>query len=207
MKIVAKYLCAIILPVLCLCDAGAATQQKNCPPGCFCVFGGKIPTTIQTVNICGYAVAHQINCRPYLSYVFGRGNSRGTLVCSRDDQTQATYYFDEFSEVFEANTGLYGYKGDNLVAMPSWDVALNDFGEAGVYPCPSVFPNSAPGAKSLAECFKYDKNGNKVYYHKRTSHHQRVNNVNKIKTVVSGLQSDLNSVNVKMQSLQNLVNN
>ena len=91
----------------------------------------------------------------------------GVVACSRDNPIHATYYFDQFNELFKGITGMYGFIGENLILMPSTFEEFTGFAKEGIYQCPASYPNSASGAKSLLECYKYDEKGKKVYYKKR----------------------------------------
>jgi len=181
MKIIKNFLFVIIVSIAWLCNTNAygTENMKPCAPGCFCVNNGQMRAGDNPRNICGYGVAQRVPCfDTSIGHAFGIEEGKawgGLLECSRDSPRQATYYYDEFSEVFVSSTGMYGFIGDDLIVMPSHDVALNYWGEQGIYQCPSHYPNSAAGAKTLKECYKYDKNGNKVYYKKPIGNLETIN--------------------------------
>lgn len=176
------------------CFVATAEEEKRCVPGCFCVNDGKMPKGWQTKNICGYSSSYRIPCGDEdISLAFGRnedGMYTGTIACSRK-LNNATYYFDEFSGVYEGKTGRYGFVGNDLITMPSSIKALYDYGNAGIYTCPVSHPASDVGAKSPKDCYKYDKNGKKVYFSVKQSNPYEINGVG---VLVSNLQFALDSV-------------
>ena len=176
------------------CFVATTEDEKRCAPGCFCVKDGKMPKGWQTVNVCGYSFSHKVPCgEDSQSMVFGRnkdGIYTGTVACSRK-LNNATYYFDEFSGIYEGKTGRYGFIGNDLITMPSPLAGLYDYGEAGIYTCPVSHPASDVGAKSPKDCYKYDKNGKKVYFSSKKSSGYKIQG---IEFLVSDLQSALDSM-------------
>lgn len=173
MKTIESFLFIIIVSTGCLFNASVygVETKKPCSPGCFCVNNGQISTKYDTKNICGYGNAYRVACfNSDMGHAFGTGGNGnaydGLVVCSRNSPLQATYYFDEFNELFVGNTGMYGFIGENLIVMPSIHEEFNSFAKEGIYQCPASYPNSASGAKSLLDCYKYDDKGKKVYYKK-----------------------------------------
>jgi len=171
MKHIENFLFITIISTSLLCNAVLAETKKPCSPGCFCVYNGQISTKYDTKNICGYGSAYRVPCfDPNISHAFGIGENGkvydGVVACSRNNPTNATYYFDEFNELFVGSTGMYGFIGEDLIVMPSIFEEFNSFAKEGIYQCPASHPNSASGAKSLLECYKYDAKGEKVYYKK-----------------------------------------
>lgn len=61
--------------------------------------------------------------------------------------------------------------------------------EARIYTCPSDYPASDESAKSLDECYKYSKNGNKVYYsEKRTNNNSVSYDLDAVESMQAKLQ-------------------
>ena len=173
MKNIENFLFIMIISICWLCNASVygAETKKPCSPGCFCVNNGQISAKYDTKNICGYGSAYRVSCfDPDTSHVFGIGENGkawdGQVACSRNNLIYATYYFDQFNGLFKGKTGMYGFIGDDLIVMPSTFKELNIYAKEGIYQCPVSYPNSASGAKSLLECYKYDEKGKKVYYKK-----------------------------------------
>ncbi len=142
---------------------------KPCVPGCFCVNNGQMSSSffgsrcsIQSQPIaCG-------NDGYGRMWRFKSGSTGGILSCSPSGY--ATYYVYEFSEVYSGDYGMYGIINDELIVMPFY----RNYGgymdnSEGIYQCPSSYPSSDSGAKTVYECYKYDANGNKVYYGANTN--------------------------------------
>jgi hypothetical protein len=158
------------------------------------VKNGKMPKGWQTKNICGYSTAYRVSCEnDDVSTVFGLtedGGYTGEFACSRKIKN-AMYYFDDFSGVYEGITGSYGFIGNDLITMPTHIKGLYEYGNEGIYVCPVSHPVSDVGAKSPKDCYKYDKNGKKVYFSVRQSNTYEINGIG---LLVSDLQSAFNSV-------------
>jgi hypothetical protein len=172
-------------------------SKQSCPSGCFCVFDGKVPKRFGLENICGRGnVAQPVLCdgdSEIFNFVKGICDDCGVLSCTRDN-VSATYYMDEFSEVFQGIGGMYGFIGEDLIVMPTKEGFA---GNVGVYQCPNSYPNSAPGAKTLYECFRYDYvTGAKVYYEPRQ---------NTVKTLTADLQQTLNNANQTVLNLKGIL--
>lgn len=190
------------------CFTAPTAQEKRCAPGCFCVNNGNMPKGLGTGTICGASVAHPISCSRDRKHgiAFGMGEegkwTGESIACSRDTiSPKVKYFFDDFSELYISNTGLYGFINGKLITMLSIQPGSYAWGKAGVYTCPSSYPASSEGAKSVDECYKYDKNGNKVYYsekrknNKSKSHDLDAIDVQTINTLTDDLQDLLNQVN------------
>ncbi len=138
---------------------------KPCVPGCFCVNNGQMEHDIH--NKCGKYQSQSIISYCIVAdnmdwhFDLGSGESAGILSCDRN--YWAHYYVDEFSELYMGDYGMYGIMGDNLIVMPFHGI------NAGIYQCPSSYPSSDSGAKTVYDCYKYDANGNKVYYGANTN--------------------------------------
>lgn len=165
MKFRVSFLCVLEIAGLFLftCKSNAEEMQ-TCPKNCFCIYDGKLPKRMNMDNVCGYGVAQRMSCSDKNKSVsFAYAGVEGTLSCSRDKQ--AEYYFDEFSEIYITDHGMYGFLGQEFITMPFFNVA--GYGSTvGVYQCPSSYPSSDAGAKTIFNCYKYDETGKKVYYTK-----------------------------------------
>ncbi len=180
------------------CFSTTSTETQKCSPGCFCVLDGKIPKTLDTKNICGYSSAYQVSCgEDGVSMAFGRkenGLYTGLIACTRN-VPNATYYFDDFSELYQGPTGFYGFVGQDLLTLPTSGQSLNKYGKAGVYQCPVSYPVSDTGAKKLTDCYKYDKNGNKVYFSQKQSTGDNLGyDIVGVDTLMTNLQSASNKI-------------
>ena len=140
---------------------------KPCVPGCFCVNNGQMSHDVYGAR-CGLSQSQSI-ISMHNTWYFKAGESRGILTCNRN--MNANYYVDEFSELYKGDYGMYGIKGGELIVMPFGGQGYGGgFPEMmGVYQCPSSYPSSDAGAKTVYECYKYDANGNKVYYGANTN--------------------------------------
>lgn len=210
MKTIENFLFIMVVSMGWLLDTTVygAESKKPCSPGCFCVNNGQISTKYDTQNICGYGGAHRVSCfDPDVSHAFGTGENGkaydGVVACSRNSSAHATYYFGEFNELFEGKTGMYGFIGDNLIVMPSVFKELNMFAKEGVYQCPSAYPNSASGAKSLLGCYKYDGRGNKIYYKKKSKSSYGSCNIVRVEPAIENLQLSLDGAYSAANVLQN----
>ncbi len=201
MKINIKFWCVfgIVFSVVCASESGAEEMQ-TCPQGCFCIYDGKFPAKKSMANICGHGVAQRVSCddaNKVVSFSYAGGAYEGTLACARDKQ--AEYYFDEFSELYITNTGMYGFIGQDLITMPF----VKGYGsEFGVYQCPSSYPSSQAGAKTVFDCYKY-KDGKKVYY--TNNNYENCNEA--LESLLANLRFSLDKVNKTAQYLQNNLNN
>lgn len=214
MKTVKSFLFIAIISVTWLGNIGAygAGTKKPCPPGCFCVHNGQIPTTHNTRNICGYGNAYKVSCDAEdIAHAFGIEDNQafsGLVACGHGYFSDAVvkYYFDEFSELFQGATGMYGLINNELIVMPSTIKALNDYAQKGIYQCPVTYPNSASGAKTVFDCYKYDANGNKVYYRTSKKNNRMNCNIAQTELLIKDLQSTLNDAIDATDALQNALN-
>lgn len=152
MKISKNFLIFFGIIASTLCTTNAKASLVNCPSGCFCLNNGKYDTNGQ-VNPDGCNAKGQL-----LQSCYGMGLMfyGGFVDCNHN--TGATYYFDQFSEIYEGYYGFYGVINGNMIYMP------RDYMDQSVYDCPASYPHSDSGAKTIYECYKYDSRGNKVYY-------------------------------------------
>ena len=170
-------------------------EMAKCPSGCFCIYDGLYPARyLSTANICKDSVAHPMSCNTKdEEFTFSYGVVKAKLTCDRSKDE--VYYFDDFSELYEGETGMYGFIGDDLIVMAGASESYGSpMGECGIYLCPSSYPESDPGAKTLYECYTHDEKGNKVYYN-------NVTDSKDIKTLATNLQ---NALNQAMQIVLNL---
>lgn len=187
---------AIIVPVLCSGNVGATT----CPAGCFCLNNGEFNLSTNYQNFCTVP-ASKINII-----------SSGISVChswisNRDFHgPTATYYFEDFSELYKGYFGAYGFINGNFVYINDcWDNADNP---NGIFQCPTTHPNSDKGAKTIFECYRITANGQKEYYtHTNTQNNYSGNYDNSnINALMQNLQSALNQANTAAQNLQTALN-
>lgn len=172
--------------------------KKKCAPGCFCVFDGMIPDGYSMENICGHGTSQRLSCadtNTKFNFVGGVGDEL-VLSCTRNNVSGVTYYFDEFSDIYTGTTGMYGFLGEDLIVMPTTDIAGGTFGGVGVFQCPSTHPSSAAGAKTPYECYTHDANGNKVYFTTTAS--------SDVKVLAANLQNLLNKATQIAKDLQRL---
>ena len=150
----------IMIAMLCVKDANA----QQCAPGCFCVNNGQMPSNFSPqCSVQSQLLSCGNDGYGRVWYFRTNGMIRGVLSCPHS--TYANYYVDEFSEIYIGRYGMYGFRNDDLIVMPA-DV---NYGGAttnyeGVYQCPTSYPNSDAGARTLTDCFKYNSSGQKVYY-------------------------------------------
>ena len=170
--------------------AYGSEEMAKCPSGCFCIYDGLYPTRyLSAADICKDYVAHPVSCNTKdeeftFAYGDGQGEGGGQLTCDRSKD--AVYYFVDFSELYKGETGVYGYIGEDLIVMAEISSGYGSImGQSGIYVCPSSYPESARGAKTLYECYTHDEKGNKVYYN-------NVTDSKDIKTLATNLQNALN---------------
>jgi len=148
-----------------VCNASA---DGVCPPGCFCMNGGRtvFAQYQSTTDLCASSSAILQNWSGCV------GGSYGDIWVTTNSSCQlgvpASYYFDEFSEFYEGLTGFYGFINNEFVyhnTRPNSNSnVFYDF-----FLCPLSHPHSDSGASALTQCYKYDANGNKVYYGANTN--------------------------------------
>ena len=161
----------VSLSVAALLSANAfAEDMKPCPEGCFCFkFGGKIASNYApdckakaTTLDCGYNGKHVW----FFTHANGSGQ-QGKLTCVNEKLGPTDYNFDEFGELFwDGAYGIYGVsdKGDFVPMYSDKKYGWGLTNEYGVYSCPTSYPNSDKGAKTVKDCYKKDANGKKIYY-------------------------------------------
>jgi len=167
-----------------------AEEMQVCPQGCFCIYDGKLPKRISLTNVCGNGyVAQRMYCNDsnkVVGFAYAGGAYEGKLSCTRDKQ--AEYYFDEFYELYITQHGMYGFLGQDLITMPFF--GLEGYGSTvGVYQCPSSYPTSSAGAKTVFDCYKYE-NGQKVYY--TNPQNKMIERYSKIVKKIFGIRSPSN---------------
>lgn len=162
--------------------------MRQCPSGCFCVNNGQIGLPNDTLIGYEYA-AWQTQCQspaqplsPYQQSVCntqgwvrininnGVGGEDLYLICDREHYNNYNGYFmDEFEEIYKNSDfgGAYGRKGGEIIYFGGMSTSAT--GNLGMYGCPQSYPSSDSGAKTVYECYKYDANGNKVYYGANTN--------------------------------------
>ncbi len=164
-------------------------EMAKCPSGCFCIYDGLYPTRyLSAADVCKDYVAHPMSCNTKdeeFTFAYGLGHGEGEAKLTCDRSKDEVYYFDDFSELYEGMTGMYGFIGEDLIVMAGVSLGYGSMGESGIYVCPSSYPESDPGAKTLYECYTHDEKGNKVYYN-------NVTDSKDIKTLATNLQNALN---------------
>ena len=102
------------------------------------------------------------------------------------------YKYEDFSEFYKGTLGFYGIINGGFIhynACGSYDSAGNCAAKKyDLFQCPETYPYSAKGSKSLSDCFKYDANGNKIYY---GSTNYGNCNIDAIRATVQNLQQAL----------------
>lgn len=162
----------ILLSLTILFPLGAYAQKEKCPAGCFCLNDGEYELRGN------YAPGETGYCSSKTAIQFP-SNWGSELYCSDTEvindnlTTSATpqlpiyYYLSEFSEFYTAELGGYGLLNGNFVYFNDCNL-YDNMGKIqkadSIFQCPYHFPHSAEGSKSLGDCFKYDINGNKIYY-------------------------------------------
>lgn len=177
-----------------LCTYNVKADGVECPAGCFCLNNGKSNSATYTdvANLCSESAMPNIP-----------GGSQAATYCenisisTNREMFPATYYYEDFSEFYEGELGFYGIINDEFVYHNS---CPNSEHYDGIFQCPYTYPNSAPGAKALGECFKYDVAGNKIYY---GANNYGNCNIDGIRTTVANLQRALAEA---AENLQNALN-
>jgi len=162
--------------------------MRQCPSGCFCVNNGQIGLPNDT--LIGYEYAawqtqcqspaqplsphHQSVCNTQgwvrININNGVGGEDLYLICDREHYNNYNGYFmDEFEEIYKNSDfgGAYGRKGGEIIYFGGMSTTAT--GNLGMYGCPQSYPSSDSGAKTVYDCYKYDANGNKVYYSANTN--------------------------------------
>lgn len=184
MKLHKNLLFGIIASVLCLCDASANATQP-CPAGCFCLKDGKYNTPPRALD-CENQHSHLIDPSTFNTRTYDTVQITGY----RDSGITADWYVEDFSELYESPYGLYGFKKDGeFITIRSYilyndDVQFYDY----VFTCPVSHPLSEEGSDALRDCFKYDENGNKIYY--GSTNYENCN-TDAIRTNIKNLQQAL----------------
>lgn len=164
MKIDRKFL--IFIGIIALTIPNANAGRVQCPEGCFCLNGGTTDVDLTPYfNHCLEA-AESLHSNHYAMcsfFVYQNTSVLKDSSCSTSYPT-ATYYTDQFSEIYKDNYfGFYGFKNGEFIydyyPGSAYNVSVLD-----LFSCPYTHPHSARGASKLADCFKYDSNGNKIYY-------------------------------------------
>lgn len=141
-----------------------ATAETDCPTGCFCLNNGKYDNTYSIGNSCSLP-ATMYTPNPSSGFSSHYGN---IVLSSSPDDFVADFYATDFRKLYLGATGFYGFIGDEFIYA---NTTISGFGDNSsaplfdhIFQCPVTHPNSASGAKALNDCFKYDANGNKIYY-------------------------------------------
>ena len=162
MKIDRKFLIFIGISVLTISNANAG--QVSCPPGCFCLGDGTYNNELPNVEyFCSTYSATSRDPEGCGGSIYGDIIVVSSSSCA---PMPATYYLDQFSEYYEGRFGFYGFiNGEFVYAYQQCNAyGSSCSGAYDIFQCPYTHPHSASGASKLADCFKYDANGNKVYY-------------------------------------------
>ncbi len=159
MKLYIKPLMGIIASVFCVFDANAVIRP--CPEGCFCVNSGQFNPIVNGLD---WYSGHCLNIHSTSPSDLLLTNCIGEHIISNDHNYYSVYYTDEFSEIYrDAILGVYGFIGNEFVyankCIPNNGVLYD-----GIFSCPYSHPYSEAGASIVTQCFKYDVNGNKIYY-------------------------------------------
>ena len=149
-----------------LCQTNGYASLVNCPAGCFCLGDGKYNTDNDQGDIefwCGVYSATAWNPEGCT------GNTYGDIVIKSSSNCggPATYYLDQFSEFYDGRFGFYGFIDNEFVygyRKPSDFAPGASNNNYDIFQCPYTHPHSETGADALTDCFKYDANGNKIYY-------------------------------------------
>ena len=179
MKFRINFLFGIILSILCFCDAKAANTldltealSEPCPQGCFCLGNGKIDPESAEID---KTICQQEHPNQGWNSESSGGFSMGNIEFVTDRKYGlADYYLDDFSEYYIGVYGFYGFKNNEFIYANSGQTRNNKNGSyyekqyKNVFNCPMLYPHSVSGSKGLTDCFRYDENGNKIYYTKGT---------------------------------------
>lgn len=153
--------------LMCVFVGVSDAMASPCPAGCFCLNNGEsVFAGYQSVINSCYQSATIGHYGPNVGREYCGVWVGGSVMENMD------YYYDEFSVFYEGDFGFYGFIDNefvygnhcnNIVTNQSFPSKLD------VFQCPVSHPHSAIGAKALTECYKYDANGNKVYYGANTN--------------------------------------
>lgn len=161
----------------------AMAIRKKCPAGCFCLTpdgkyekfngwtdSGDIITTAECAQK-AQPVPQNYFCGSFpfiaMGYIFcDTSQSLDDYGYYPDQYSYAEYMLSEFSELYWAefsDRGAYGIIGDEMVYIPYTG------NRTPAFQCPTHYPYSEEGAKSVFECFKYKANGQKEYFMARSN--------------------------------------
>ena len=165
----------ILLSLAVLFPLGAHAQKEKCPAGCFCLNDGEYERrgfyALKEGPICSESSAtifpsNYIN-QFYCEVVEIINDTKEGLPGISKPNVDTYYYLSEFSEFYTGSLGGYGLKNGDFLYFNACKLH-DDAGQLrkadSIFQCPYHFPHSAEGSKSLGDCFKYDINGNKIYY-------------------------------------------
>lgn len=156
----------IMIAMLCVKDANALTFQ--CPEGCFCLGDGEYNDQYGSLR---YYIEPWCNSNSSMSwdptgcYLLTYGQIE--LVSNSSCGLTGTYYGDQFSELYYGLFGFYGFLNNEFVYGYRPYTVISGYvgqGNFDVLQCPYTHPHSEVGANKIADCFKYDVNGDKIYY-------------------------------------------
>lgn len=156
----------ILLSLMVLCPLGAYAQKEKCPAGCFCLNDGKFESLLSYEDeFCNEQHATLLTLDPNTGVFFCSDTEILGTNMEHSPFASTHYYISDFSEFYDGYFGGYGFKDKEFIYInhcknSSDDSLKHDY----IFQCPYHFPHSAEGSKSLGDCFKYDINGNKIYY-------------------------------------------
>lgn len=180
----------VIASVLSLCGESIADDSFLCPKDCFCLNNGRSAQSgykdANSSEIIGN-IWYSGKCREHAGYVsdkssYPKSYQNITVALKPGGYgVKADYYVEDFSEFYESELGFYGIKDGEFI----YGYKANYF---DMLPCPVTHPNSERGSSSLSQCFKYNENGDKVYYH---SANYGSCNIDGLKATIQNLQKAL----------------
>ena len=157
----------ILLSLAVLFPLGAHAQKEKCPAGCFCLNDGEYESMLGYEDeLCNENHATLLTLDPNVGMFFCSDTEILGTNMSLSSFVSTHYYISDFSEFYKGIFGGYGFKDKEFIYINSCRNTSID-GESKydyIFLCPYHFPHSAEGSKSLGDCFKYDINGNKIYY-------------------------------------------
>ena len=165
----------ILLSLMTLYPLGAYAEKYKCPAGCFCLNDGEYELRgIYGTGEHGYCSESSATIFPsgwrnelYCEDVEIINDTSKGLTGISEPQLTTYYNLSEFSEFYTGDLGGYGLKNGDFIYFNDcnlYDDARQLRKADSIFQCPYHFPHSAEGSKSLGDCFKYDTNGNKIYY-------------------------------------------
>lgn len=169
-----SFIFGTIASVLCMCNADAAI---TCPAGCFCLQGGMLGAPFIQETLCNSFGEYTGATRYYaesmpcdMVFYYNGGMIAPRRDCGYDPN--GVGYVEDYSEFYRGHFGWYGFTKDtheftwgyNLPGV-YWNGGIVD-----ALMCPETYPYSDPGAKSIKDCYRYDRSSDptakerKVHY-------------------------------------------